>query len=258
MFALSSLEQSRRAKHLDKILALSVARGLPWPRLVSGTLIQRYKRFLADVRLRNGTIVTAHCANSGSMKGCREPGRTVYLSKSDNPKRRLAYTWEMIRMPDSLVGVNTMVPNRLVAQGILAREIPALAGYDSLRREVVCNASTRLDLMLEAKDGRCCFIEVKNCTLVEDGYAYFPDAVTTRGRKHLVELQEQVRRGNSGVIFFLVQRTDANIFRPADHIDPAYGVELRQAVTNGVEILVYDVRISLQHIALNRALPFEL
>jgi len=135
---------------------------------------------------------------------------------------------------------------------------PPLAGYDSLRREVVCNASTRLDLMLEAKDGRCCFIEVKNCTLVEDGYAYFPDAVTTRGRKHLVELQEQVRRGNRGVIFFLVQRTDAKIFRPADHIDPAYGMELRQAVTNGVEILVYDVRISLQRIALNRALPFEL
>jgi sugar fermentation stimulation protein A len=192
------------------------------------------------------------------MKGCCEPGRPVYLSRSDNPKRRLAYTWEMIRMPDSLVGVNTMVPNRLVAQSILAESVPEVAGYDALRREVVCSEHTRLDLMLEASDGRCCFIEVKNCTLVESGYACFPDAITTRGRKHLVELQEQVQRGNRGVVFFLVQRMDAKIFRPADRIDPAYGTELRQAVKNGVEILVYDVKITLKRIALNRALPFEL
>lgn len=232
--------------------------GLPWPRLIPGKLIQRYKRFLADVRLSNGSVVTAHCANSGSMKGCCEPGRTVYLSRSDNPKRRLAYTWEMIRMPDSLVGVNTMVPNRLVAHGILGGEIPELAGYDELGREVVCNANTRLDLVLEANDGRRCFIEVKNCTLVEDGHASFPDAVTTRGRKHLVELQEQIRQGNRGVVFFLIQRMDARTFRPADHIDPAYGMELRQAVMNGVEILAYDVRITLKRIALNRSLPYEL
>jgi sugar fermentation stimulation protein A len=192
------------------------------------------------------------------MKGCCEPGRKVYLSRSDNPKRRLAYTWEMIKMPDSLVGVNTMVPNRLVAHSVLAGGIPSLTGYDVLRREVRCSDRSRLDIALEAEDGRSCFIDVKNCTLVEDGYAYFPDAVTTRGRKHLVELQEQVKSGNRGVIFFLIQRMDAKVFRPADQIDPEYGSELRNAIMNGVEILAYDVKITLQRIALNQALQVEL
>lgn len=192
------------------------------------------------------------------MKGCCEPGRRVYLSRSDNPNRRLAYTWEMIRMPESLVGVNTSVPNRLVAQSILDGVVSSLTGYDALRREVACGMNSRLDILLEAKNGRRCFIEVKNCTLVKDGYACFPDAVTTRGRKHLVELQEQVKIGNRGVIYFLIQRMDAKLFRPADEIDPEYGRELRKAVANGVELLAYDVRITLKSIALNHALPFEL
>jgi sugar fermentation stimulation protein A len=243
---------------LKKSSPTSSSCSLAWPRLISGTLIRRYKRFIADVRLRNGSIVTAHCANSGSMKGCCDPGRKVYLSRSDNPKRRLAYTWEMIRMPDSLVGVNTSVPNRLVAKSILDGGIPSLTGYDVLRREVRCGDHSRLDIALEAQDGRRCFIEVKNCTLVEDGYAYFPDAVTTRGRKHLVELQEQVKSGNRGVIFFLIQRMDAKVFRPADQIDPEYGRELRKAASNGVEVLAYDVRITLKAIALGKALPVEL
>jgi len=226
--------------------------------LISGTLIQRYKRFMADARLANGIIVTAHCPNSGSMKGCCEPGRTVYLSRSDNPKRRLSYTWEMIRMPHSLVGVNTSVPNRLVAQSILDGCVASLTGYDTLRREVPCGTNSRLDIVLEAEEGRRCFVEVKNCTLVDNGYACFPDAVTVRGRKHLVELQEQVKMGHRGVIFFLIQRMDAKVFLPADQIDPEYGRELRKAVANGVEILAYDVRITLREIALRRSLPCEL
>ena len=233
------------------------ADGLVWPRLIKGTLISRYKRFLADVRLGNGHVVTVHCPNSGSMMGCCEPGRPVYISRSKNPKRRLPYTWEMIEMASSLVGVNTLVPNRLVKQTLIEDKIEALSGYERVSSEVKCSPHSRSDLALDNSDGSRCFIEVKNCTLVEDGIAYFPDAVTARGLKHLVELQEQVRLGNRGVIFFLIQRMDSSVFRPADHIDPAYGRELRRAVTNGVEAIVYDVHITIQRIVLNRRIPCD-
>lgn len=231
---------------------------LEWPRLIKGTLIKRYKRFLADVKLRNGHIVTAHCPNSGSMRGCCETGRPVYLSRSANPKRRLPYTWEMIEMPASLVGVNTGVPNRLVMRSIIHGYIPALKGYETVSTEVKYGQNSRIDLLLENSDGSLCYVEVKNCTLVEDGAAYFPDAVTARGLKHLVELQEQVRLGHRSVNFFVVQRMDAKIFHPADHIDKAYGKELRRAAKNGVEIMTCDVSLDLQGVSLNRLLPCEL
>lgn len=232
--------------------------GLPWPELFSGTLIKRYKRFLADVRLDDGSLVTAHCANSGTMKACSQPGRRVYLSYHHNPKRKLKYTWQIIDMPDSLVGVNTMVPNRLVKQSIQDGLVRELNGYDRVIAEVKTNEGSRLDFMLEKKNGVNCFVEVKNCTLVEDRVARFPDAVTTRGRKHLVELQRLATEGNRSVMFFLVQRMDADTFRPADHIDPSYGQELRKAHHNGVEILVYDVSIDLRAIRLNRNIPHTL
>jgi sugar fermentation stimulation protein A len=230
---------------------------LAWPKLIPGTLIQRYKRFLADVRLRNGHVVTAHCPNSGSMKTCAEPGRPVYLSRHDNPKRRLTYTWELIDMGSSLVGVNTLVPNRLVKAAVTLGAIEALAGYDTVRSEVGYGQGSRIDLLLE-REGQRCFIEVKNCTLVVDGSASFPDAVTSRGLKHLVELQAQVRLGHRAVMFYLVQRMDAEAFRPADHIDPSYGKELRSAVQNGVEALSYDVSLDLTGIGLNQRLPLFL
>jgi len=232
--------------------------GLVWPPLIPGTLIRRYQRFKADVKLRNGRVVTAHCPNSGSMKSCCEPGRTVYLSRSDNPGRKFPYTWELIEMPSSLVGVNTSVPNRLVERAVLAGEIPELRGYQSVRREIWCSSVSRLDMLLEARDGRRCFVEIKNCTLAEGGIAYFPDAVTSRGLKHLTELKAQVDLGNRGVIFFLIQRMDVTRFRPADHIDPAYGEGLRSVVRTGVDILAYDVTLSLEKIALNRRIACEL
>ncbi|MGO9566088.1 MAG: DNA/RNA nuclease SfsA [Desulfomonilaceae bacterium] len=246
--------------HLEpsvEINSCACSGGLPWPRLIKGTLIKRYKRFLADVRLGNGHVVTAHCPNSGSMMGCSEPGRPVYISRSKNPKRRLPYTWEMIEMPSSLVGVNTLVPNRLVKRTLIEGGIEALAGYERVISEVKCSPHSRLDLLLEASEGTRCFIEVKNCTLVEEGIAYFPDAVTERGLKHLVELQELVRLGNRGVIFFLIQRMDASIFKPADHIDPAYGSELRKAASNGVEAMAYDVHITPERITLNKRILCE-
>lgn len=228
---------------------------LKWPNLIRGTLITRYKRFMADIKLRNGHVVTAHCPNSGSMLACSEPGRTVYLSRHNNPQRRLKYTWEMIDMPTSLVGVNTLVPNKLVKTSILAGKIKALSGFDHVRSEVTYGGHSRIDLLLEKGENRC-FIEIKNCTLVNDGMACFPDAVTSRGLKHLVALQEQVRLGDRSVVFFLVQRMDARVFRPADPIDPAFGKELRKAVRNGVEIMVYDVFLDLKGIRLNRRLPY--
>ncbi|SPD73428.1 Sugar fermentation stimulation protein homolog [uncultured Desulfobacterium sp.] len=230
---------------------------LEWPRLIGGTLIKRYKRFLADVRLKNGHVVTAHCANSGSMLECSAPGRPVYLTRHDSPNRRLRYTWEMIEMPSSLVGVNTMVPNRLVRVSIESGKIRELTGFDSIRSEVRYGENSRVDLLLEQGNHRC-FVEIKNCTLVSDGVAYFPDAITSRGLKHLVELQNQIRSGNRCVMFYLIQRMDAKLFRPADHIDPAYGMELRRAVNNGVEILAYDVQMDLNGIKLNKTIPIKI
>ena len=229
---------------------------IKWPRLIQGTLIQRYQRFKADVKLRNGHIVTAHCPNSGSMLGCCEPGRPVYLSRHNHPKRKLKYTWEVIEMPTSLVGVNTWVPNLLVKESIIRKKLRALRGYKSIRAEVRYGQNSRIDLLLESAEKRC-FVEVKNCTLVEDGVAYFPDAVTERGLKHLVELQKELRKGSRCVMFYLVQRMDTKRFSPADHIDPVYGQELRRALGNGVEILVYDVFLNLDGISINRRLPFE-
>ncbi len=230
---------------------------LKWPRLTQGILIKRYKRFMADVKLRNNHVVTAHCPNSGSMKACCDPGRTVYLTRHNKPSRRLKYTWEMIDMGTSLVGVNTIVPNQLTKAAVLAGDIPELAGYETVRSEVKYGNNSRIDILLENGTEHC-FVEVKNCTLVTEGLAHFPDAVTSRGFKHLVELQEQVKQGDRAVMFYLIQRMDADRFEPADHIDPAYGQELRKAVQNGVEILVYDVAINLEGIRLNQAVPFQL
>lgn len=231
---------------------------LKWPALIPGTLVKRYKRFLADVRLVSGEQVTAHCPNSGSMRSCCEAGRTVYLSHHTNSRRKLPYTWQLIDMPTSLVGINTLVPNRLAYNALTHRLIPGLGDYDQVRREVPTSAHTRLDLCLSREERDICFIEIKNCTLVHDGVAAFPDAVTHRGRKHLQELVRLTRSGLRCIMLFLIQRMDACLFQPADHIDPAYGQTLRAAVDAGVEILVYDVKITLEDITLNNQVPIQL
>ena len=243
------MESSRASKKYN---------GLKWPPLISGRLVQRYRRFLADVRLNSGETVTAHCPNTGSMAECCEVGRTVYLSRHDNPRRKLEYTWELIDMPASLVGVNTLVPNRLVAFSASAGQIPELEGYSDLQREVRVGNRSRIDLLLTAPGRRSCYVEVKNCTLVRDGIALFPDAVTSRGQKHLQELEKKALAGDRGVIFFFIQRQDARQFQPADSIDPAYGRFLRRAVGKGVEALAYDVAIDLEGIRLRRRLPCRL
>lgn len=192
------------------------------------------------------------------MQACCEPGRPVYMSFHDHPKRKLKYTWELIEMPASIVGINTQVPNRLVAKSIEAGLVPDLSGYDSISREIKTSGKTRLDILLNKGENNRCYVEIKNCTLVKDGAACFPDAVTSRGLRHLVELKSLVSQGFRCVIFYVIQRMDATTFQPADHIDPAYGKELRQALEHGVEILVYDTQINLETIRLNRKIPYSL
>lgn len=228
-----------------------------WPPLTAGFLIRRYRRFMADVRLASGEVVTAHCPNTGSMLGCSESGRKVFLSYHDDPKRKLKYTWQIIEMPASPVGINTAVPNRLVAESIGAGLIPPLSGYDRIRREVKVGEKSRIDLKLEKKGATPCYVEIKNCTLVEKGLACFPDAVTARGLKHLKELQALVKGGNRAVMFYLIQRMDAVEFRSADHIDPTYSRELKTARSNGVEIMAFDVGIDLKSIRIRNRIPLH-
>lgn len=218
-------------------------KGYVLPPLIRGRLIKRYKRFLADVELDDGSVVTAHCPNSGSMRGCAEPGAPVWISESDNPKRKLKHTWEIIRTEASWIGINTQVPNRLVKVSIEHGLVEELAGYARVTAEVKTSDHTRLDLMLEDEGGGRCYVEIKNCTLVEAGVAMFPDAVTTRGQKHLEELVRLKAAGHEAVIFYLIQRTDATVFSPAAAIDPVYADKLVWAAGKGVRIITRDVEI---------------
>jgi sugar fermentation stimulation protein A len=229
---------------------------LPRP-LYPGRLIRRYQRFIADVELDNGTHVTAHCPNSGSMKGCAAPGSPVLLSVSENPKRRFKYTWELVFAEGNWVGINTGLPNRLVREGIEKDIITELRGYPTIRPEVRYGEKSRIDLLLVAPSGLC-YVEVKNVTLVEGKTALFPDAVTTRGQKHLRELMAVVRRGERGVIFFVVQRGDGVSVAPADNIDAEYGRLLRLATESGVEVLAYQARITPEEILLTHRVPVTL
>ncbi len=224
--------------------------------LLKGTLLRRYKRFLVDVRLGTGEMITAHCPNSGSLLSCNIPGSPVLVSRSDNPKRKLRYTWELVQVNGVWVGINTLYPNRLVKEGIERGTIRELQGYAGVRQEVRYGRNSRIDLLLH-NERSFCYVEVKNVTLVEGGRAYFPDAVTVRGRKHLRELMQMVLEGHRAVIVFLVQREDAHAMAPADHIDPEYGRLLREAHQCGVEVLAYRARVSPKEISVCRRLPVQ-
>jgi len=228
--------------------------------LIPGILIQRYKRFLADVTTADGVTVTATCPNTGSMLGLTKPGSTVWLSESNAPTRKYRYTWEMIETDlekgPQLVGINTMHPNHLVGEGVAAGGIPELAGYAVLRREVKYGINSRIDLLLSgAPDPRPCYVEVKNVHLMRThGYAEFPDSKTERGAKHLRELAAMAAEGHRAVMVFLVQRGDAERFGIADDIDPAYAAAFHTAAASGVEMLCYRCRMSRYEIVIDRRL----
>ena len=224
------------------------------PHLIEGRLLKRYKRFLADVELADGRVVTVHCPNSGSMKGCAVPGSPVWLSTSANPDRKYPHTWELASVAGCMIGLNTGLPNRLTREAIEDGTVAELQGYQTIRPEVRYGENSRIDLLLEGESGRC-YVEVKNVTLVEDRRALFPDAVTERGQKHLNELMRVVREGDRGVIFFTVQRGDADSVSPADAIDPEYGRLLRMAIERGVEALAYQAEVTTSQIRLIKQLP---
>jgi sugar fermentation stimulation protein A len=212
--------------------------------LVPGTLIQRYKRFLADVRLEDGTVVTAHTTNTGSMKTCWEPGDRVLLERAANPERKLAFTWLAVERPGGWVGVETGMPNRVVAEAARRDALPGLPGLHNVRTEVKYgDERSRIDVLALDGEGRQVFIEVKNTTLKEGPWALFPDAVTARGTKHLRELQAMVRAGHRAAIAFFVHRTDVDRFDAAWEIDPVYAAELDRAAATGVAVLPLTVRL---------------
>jgi len=223
-----------------------------------GRLIKRYKRFLADVRFDDGEEVTAHCPNPGSMLSVSDPGSTVWLSRSDNPKRKLAHTLEIIETPGGLVGVNPNRANDLVREAIARGHIAALTGYGTCRREVRYGTNSRIDLLLENEGRPDCYVEVKSVTMRRDegpvGLAEFPDAVTKRGAKHLGELSEMAAKGARAVMVFLIQRGDCGRFAVAADIDPGYAAAFADAAAAGVEMLAFCCAVSPEGITASNAI----
>ena len=232
-----------------------------YPELLEGRLVKRYKRFLADVELTTGEIITAHCANTGSMRNCCDPGSRVWLFDSANPERKLRYTWELVEVEGNyLACINTNRANHLVKEAILDCRIAELAGYDELLTERPYGLeSSRIDILLRADGKPDCYVEIKNLTLQSDnGLGLFPDAVTVRGRKHLRELAAIVRAGHRAVLFYHVAHTGIVRIKPAWKIDPEYALTLSEAMEAGVEVVVYGAEISPQSIELSRRLEFSI
>lgn len=244
--------------------------------LLEARLARRYKRFFADVELKDGTVVVSHCPNPGSMKNCRPDGARVWVSRNDDPRRKLRYTWELVEVERTLVCVNTARPNTVVAEALAAGHIPELAGYDSVRPEVAFGERSRVDFLLE-RDGdggnngegegesegegerERCWVEVKSVTLgLGHGISAFPDSVTARGTRHLRELMAMAAGGDRAVLLFCAGRADTRLVRPADDIDPVYGQTLREAAAAGVEILAYRCDISPTSITLANRVPVDL
>jgi sugar fermentation stimulation protein A len=228
--------------------------------LLQGILIQRYKRFLADVRLPDGSVVTATCPNTGSMIGLTAPGTPVWLSESDSPTRKYRHTWELVQVDlgkgPALVGINTNHPNKIVAEGIAGKAVKALGGYAGLRREVKYGVNSRIDLLLEDPARGLCYVEIKNVHLSRKaGLAEFPDSVTERGAKHLREMSDMVRSGHRAVMVYLVQRGDVAKLGFCADIDPGYVAAYAAALAAGVEAIALRCRMSPEEIVLDRPIP---
>lgn len=223
-----------------------------YPPLMPGKLVKRYKRFLADIELETGEIITAHCPNTGPMTGNCTPGSLVQVSQSDNPKRKLAYTWEMIQVDSTWVGTNTAIPNRVIKLLLEQKLLPELASsYSNVKAEVPYgkDKKSRVDFLLTGSETQLpVYLEVKSVTLSENKIALFPDTATTRGQKHLRELTALVSEAKTIMLYF-INRGDCDIFAPSDRCDPKYGELLREAVSQGVEILPCRFEISPQGIS---------
>ena len=230
--------------------------------LYSGHLLKRYKRFLADIRLDDGREITAHCANPGSMLGVAIEGARVWVANHEGSKRKLKWSWELIELeefsPPALVPINTTNPNKIVAEALEKKTIPELASYKQIIPEQKYGDKSRIDFLLKCDGKPDCYLEVKNVHLrrCPEPLAEFPDSKTARGLKHLQELQKIVDRGDRAVLLFVVQRGDCEKFSIASDLDPAYGVEIKKAISAGVEIMVWDCAVSSKEVCLRRPLPF--
>lgn len=218
-----------------------------FPPLIHGKLIKRYKRFLADIRLKNCEIVTAHVPNSGAMTSCIKDNCNVYISFHDNPKRKLKYTLELTNIDNTLICVNTNVANKIAFEAIKEGVISELKGYESIRTEQKYGVNSRIDILLENKNEKC-YVEVKSVTLRLGNTLAFPDAITTRGTKHLNELIAMKKEGHRAVMLFVIQREDFKKFKIANQIDKTYQETLTKAQKNGVEVLVYQSQICIDEI----------
>ena len=228
--------------------------------LLRGVLIQRYKRFLADVKLDDGRLITAVCSNTGSMLGLKAPGSVVWLSESDVPTRKYRFTWEMVEADlgkgPVLVGINTALPNKLVAEAISAGRVKALSGYPGFRREVKYGKNSRIDLLLECAEKGRCYVEVKNVHLSrKHGLAEFPDSVTKRGTKHLAEMSDMVREGHRAVMVYLIQRGEARRLSFARDVDPNYGAAYDAAMAAGVEAIALRCKLTTEEIVVDKPVP---
>lgn len=233
------------------------------PKLHQGTLLKRYKRFLADVTTQTGDTLTVHCPNTGSMRNCLAPGKPCWYSESDNPKRKYPHTLEIVTTDKGhRAGINTSRANPLVSEAISNGVIAQLSHYDTIKAEVKCNiGNSRMDFLLtdSAKDTRDCFVEVKNVTLMEaPGEGFFPDAVSERGAKHIQTLIELAAKGYRAVLIYCVQHTGIETVAPAENIDPHYATLLRQATQNGVEIYAYKAKLTVHNISLLNEIPVRL
>lgn len=230
------------------------------PALQHATLIQRYKRFLADVVTPEGEHLTLHCPNTGAMTGCATPGDRVWYSTSLNPKRKYAHTWEITETQQgAFICVNTQRANTLVKESIDAGLIPELTGYSVIKGEVKYGEEgSRIDFMLQADDRPECYIEVKSVTLADKDNGYFPDAVTLRGQKHLRELMSVAAAGKRAVLLFAVLHSAIERFSPARHIDPKYAQLLNEAQKQGVEVFAYKAELSADNMTLKSTLPVVL
>jgi sugar fermentation stimulation protein A len=225
--------------------------------LISGRFLRREKRFLAEVELTDQGRIWAHVPNTGALTGCLMPGQEVLLTRESRPGRKTAHTWRFVRQRDYWICVDTLVPNRLVAVALASGGLPGNPPVLSFRQEVTLSQGGRLDFVGDLGD-RLLFVEVKSVTWVEDGVAWFPDGVTSRGRRHLLTLTELAAQGHEAWQVFVVQREDARLFRPAAQVDPAYARELARAAAAGVRILVFQEKVRPPTITLAEPLPFDL
>ena len=227
------------------------------PPLVPATLIRRYKRFLADIRLEDGREVTAHCANPGSMMGLASPGMRIWVEPNDDPRKKLRYGWRLVDHENgNFTGVDTSLPNKAMKAALIAREIPELAEYETVLPEQKYGVNSRIDFLLQGPSLPDTYVEVKSVTLSrQPGLAEFPDSVTARGTKHLQELMEMVHQGHRAVMLYLIQRTDCTQMTLAADIDPTYAAAFAQARATGVEAIAYDTKITPDAVTIGGAVP---